>query len=383
MMTILDPNSTFRFDEILNQDDICNLNREKRELEKAVTEKKKIIVYGRRNSGKTSVVKSFTIPYFCRKHVKSFVLFADLMEAKDISSLSERLHRAFEVAFSEAFPAKFLMKKAIDLLGTLRPQLTFDELSGKPVITIEARSSKKILSIEDIFKIIQEKIVPQFDVLIALDEFQDIAFVPEAQGILRNCFQQLGRVPMILMGSKQHMLSDLFAKPRAPLARFGEDLAFGLIPYNEFHEYMSNRFKSHKIRISLEASKELQDLLFRDAEAINIVCQSFISTGFQGAIQNENLRSQIAHVISVRSSRFETYLAQFSEKEQRVLGALAQSQWVRQPSSKEFCSLVNLTPRGVLWAFRKFLDHSVTEKLDQGYRIQDPLLYFYLRQTKK
>lgn len=300
-----------------------------------------------------------------------------------MTSLCERLHRAFEFALSEALPMKSLMKKAVEMLGNLRPHLTFDELSGKPLVTIEPKTAKKTLHLSDVFSIIQKQILPQFEVLIVLDEFQDIAPIPEAQGLLRNSFQQLGKASIILMGSKQHMLADLFAKPQASLARFGEDLVFSPIPYEEFHEYMLERFKPHGVSLSLQTATLLQDLLFRDAEAINIVCHSFVASHFQGRIKDHDIRVQIAHTISARGSRFETYLAQFSEKEQKVLSTLAQMHWIKHPSAKEVCNMADLTARGVQWAFRKFMDHSVIEKLAEGYRIQDPLLFYYLQQSRK
>ena len=103
-------------------------------------------------------------------------------------------------------------------------------------------------SLMDIFDVINKSIAPQMPVLIVLDEFQDIAFIPEAQGLFRQVLQELKEIPVVFLGSKKHILSDLFAKPRAPLANTGEDLEFLPIPYNEYHSYILERFKPKKIK---------------------------------------------------------------------------------------------------------------------------------------
>ena len=78
-----------------------------------------------------------------------------------------------------------------------------------------------------------------------------------------------------------------------------------------------------KLKIDFLVCKDLQDLLFRDPEAINIVCQSLQALGQAQKISSEMVRLQIDQTIEARSSRFEQYLSQFSSKEQELLVALS------------------------------------------------------------
>ena len=47
----------FQYDTFLKPENICNLTRERIFLEKAKSVYEKVVIYGRRNSGKTSLVK--------------------------------------------------------------------------------------------------------------------------------------------------------------------------------------------------------------------------------------------------------------------------------------------------------------------------------------
>jgi AAA+ ATPase superfamily predicted ATPase len=48
----------FIFDSILDEENICNLENEKHKIMKGVDSGLKLLVYGKRNTGKTSLIKN-------------------------------------------------------------------------------------------------------------------------------------------------------------------------------------------------------------------------------------------------------------------------------------------------------------------------------------
>ncbi len=369
----------FIYDTLLNEEDLCNLTREKKILLEGIAQKKKMIVYGVRNCGKTSLVKNVVIPHFQKKHKEAFVLFVDLMDVKTLESLQLRVQFAFEKAFVKYFPGKSFLRRVKEFLSGLRPQIEFDPASGQPTLTVSAEKKEMPPSLMDIFDVIKRNIAPQMPVLIVLDEFQDIAFIPEAQGLFRQAIQELKEIPVIFLGSKKHILSDLFAKPRAPLANTGEDLEFLPIPYEEYHAYILERLKPKKIKMSLELSTKLQDLLHRIPEPINIVC-AHIQEHFEDCTLGEaDIQKAISDVIDARSSRYQEYLSNFSEKEEELMIALAKQGVVLQPNSANFMNGLKISQRSVGMMIKKFLDKSIVERTPQGFRLSDPLLTHFLK----
>ena len=98
-----------------------------------------------------------------------------------------------------------------------------------------------------LFKIMREKIAPsKKNLIIIMDEFQDISLVPEAAGKLREELQKFKNTPILILGSKKHLHTRMFASPNAPFADFGSDLDFKPIPHEEYHEYIQARQQSER-----------------------------------------------------------------------------------------------------------------------------------------
>lgn len=372
----------FYYDTLLEEENLCNLNREKELIFQGVLGGKKLVIYGPRNFGKTSLIKNVIIPRFRKKHKKGFVLFADLMEVKNLESIHHRIRAGFEKSFADSFPRRNLLDTARRFLQSLRPQVTLDELTGQPTLSLTSQSSSPCPTFAEIFSTIREKIAKEMPVLIVLDEFQDIAFVPEAQGLFRQALQEFGNIPVILMGSKRHILSKIFSQPSAPLAAFGEDVEFKPIPYEEYHRYILERFRERKLTIDNRDAKELQDALFRIPEAINIVCAYLCSTFYNRTIGAEDIFPAIDKVIEGRSSRYEELLSLLSEKEEEVLERLAQQGRLKHPTSQEFLRGVHASHRSVKLIVDRFMDRSLIDRTDDGYRVSDPMFYYFLRKYR-
>lgn len=368
----------FIFDTVLNQHDICNLHKERKRLRQAVEQKKKLIVYGPRNCGKTSVMQSIVIPEFRAKHKSCFVLNLDLMEVKSEEDLSKRIKIGFEKSFAESFPNKNLWNTAKQFISGLRPTLEIDPLTSQSSISITSSKGNNNTYWLEIFSIILKDIIPELPTLIVIDEFQDISFVEGAQGLMRSSLQYFNDVPIVLLGSKRHLLTKIFAVPSAPLAQFGEDLEFTPIPYNEYHNYIQERFKQKNIFLNLELSIKLQELLARSAEAINIVCDNIFSNKQDVELTWELIVDSIIKVIDSRKSRYESYLSFFSEKELEILIAIQKTGVVMQPNGKEFLRKVSVSGRSIRNIVSYLHDHSILEKIDSGYRIADPLLGIFI-----
>lgn len=372
----------FIYDTIIDAENICNLNHEIKLLKEAVEANKKVVVYGPRNYGKTSVIKSIIIPYFRKIHHQSFVLFADLMEVRSEAAINARIRRSFERSFSEAFPAKNLLEKAKQFISSLSPTISIDPLTALPEISISAQNKEINTFWQDIFRNINNKIAKELPVLIVLDEFQDIAFVDGAQGLFRQVLQEFKDISIVILGSKQHLLSDIFAAPNAPLANFGEDIEFYPIEYTVYHKYMEERFVRKNLSISLENSKKLQDLMQRVPEAINIICANLLYRLNNQEIKWKDITDSLFDVLAARSSRYEKLLSFYSEAERNVLINLQKNSPLKQPNGKDFLSRVSVSQGGVRKIIKSFIDSSAIEQTAEGYRLSDPLLANYIRQYR-
>ena len=371
----------FVFDRLVDLDNLCNLQREQQVLRDAVARGSRMVVYGPRNYGKTSVVRNITIEEFRRTRKCHFVLFADLLGVRSMQSLTRRLATSLQRSFAASFPVRNLLDNASRFLGALRPEIALDPQTGSPSLSLHTREPESAGSLQTLWEHIAG-ITEEVDSLIVLDEFQDVAFIEEAPAQLRSCLEGLGATPILLLGSKRHMLADLFAAPSAPLSAWGTDLEFRPIARDEYHRYMEERFRPHRLTISRQVSDSLQDDMQRVPEAINRLCAQLLELYEATEIDQARVREALAMLLENREGRFAAYLSAFSATDESVLTEIARRERVAHPQSKSFLATVRLSNRTVALSVKRLWDRGVIEHVADSYRIADPLLAAYLRRYR-
>jgi AAA+ ATPase superfamily predicted ATPase len=366
---------TFQFDTLLDEGDICNHQTEINMIRAAISDGLKVLVYGRRNFGKTSVIKNVIAKQWCQNNPDGFYFYVDLMGVTTLRQISERMTLAFADAYNRSFKARAMFEAFLKTITKLRPSIEVDD-DGTPKISLSLGSkSDTTTHFFDVIKHIGD-IAERVNALIVLDEFQDIYGVDEAQALLRNALQNLpNQVPVIILGSKQHLLSMMFSRPRAPFANWGTHCAFGNIPYQEYCDYMNERFAPGGLTIAFEESKYLQDRMARNPEAINRLCHRLLRLEWsQQDISKTMINQALDDLVISRSTEPEKYLSFFSIPEQKVITAIAKEEPVKQIQSKSFANLVQLTQAAIGRIVKRLENEAVLYREADGYVLADPLL---------
>jgi uncharacterized protein len=371
----------FVVDRLVDRENLCDLEREQGELRKAVKSASSLVVYGPRNSGKTSVVRNVTIEEFRASHRRAFVLFADLLGVRSMESLTARMAASLQRCFAASFPVKGLLESAKRFLGSLRPEVSLDLQTGSPSISLQAAGTTPAMALQSLWEHVA-RIAREVPSLIVLDEFQDVGSVEEGPAVMRSCLESMRDAPIIILGSKRHMLSRLFASPGAPLAGWGADLEFEPIPYTEYHAYIQERFRPRRLRLSLEQATVLQNDMQRVPEAVNRLCLQILELYERMEVGQAETQEALLRLLENREGRYAAYLSTFSATEERVLCEIARRRLVPQPQSKSFVSALGLSSRAVGQTVRRVWDQGVLERIDGGFRIADPLLAAYLRRYR-
>jgi len=365
----------FIFDSILDEENICNLKNEKNTIMRGIDNSLKLLVYGKRNMGKTSLVKNVIAKAWLRDQPSGLFMYVDLMGVRQLSQISERMTIAFTEAYNTCFRMKSVFNNMLKIIKGIKPSIELDE-TGNPRLSFGIVAGEKIRSFTNILKqldLIYESNIP---VLLALDEFQDIALIDEAEALFRNGLEHMNsRIPVIILGSKQHLLNRIFARPQAPFFNWGTHVYFDAIDYSEYWQYMDERFKQEGYRITFENAVYLQDKMSRMPEAINRLCFALLYHNLpEGEITRENIDSGLSKVVSDRRAEPEIYLSGFTAAEQKVMVNLAKKEPVMHPQGKDFINSIKLTAPGVRKIMIKLEDEAIVYKEDTGYILADPLL---------
>lgn len=220
------------------------------------------------------------------------------------------------------------------------------------------------------------------NVLIVIDEFQDIANVQEAEAKLRDAFQQMDfEIPVIFLGSKQHMLLKIFQRPNAPFYNWGNRVEIPLIEIAKYREYMKERFALHAITATNEVLDYLQQLLDRCPESINRLCAYLIDqkTTKQLELDFKKIDNAVQQIISNRQNEFDAYLYSFTLNEQSVMTLMAHLGKIEQPQSKDVLAKTKISSPGMKKIMDRLMDLAVVYREDGKYVLADPYIKYYLK----
>jgi len=371
----------FIFNSLLDAENICNLEAEAKKISDGIQNGLKMLIYGKRNSGKTSLIRN-VIAKKWQKEVDGFFMYVDLMGVQDISQISERMMLAFSQAYNKTFRMKSLFQTLLQTIKGIKPTLEVDE-QGYPKLSFGVQTESKYRPFTDIIQQLDNLFSAKVSVLLVLDEFQDVALVRQAEALFRQSLESINsEIPVLILGSKQHLLTQIFAKPDAPFFSWGTHVSFLPIDYTVYSDYMNERFNQMNLNIDYDNAKYLQDLMSRNPEAINRLCYTLQHIGNKAEITKDNIDVALEQLIQDRRSEPESYLSKFSMAEQSVMTALAFKEPVSKPLGKVFVQQVGLSTTGVGKIIKKLENKAVVYKEDNGYVLADPLLKQHILQFR-
>ncbi len=362
--------------KLVDEENICNLSKERDAILRNINNGNNVVIYGPRNYGKTSLVKNVIMKQFSQTHKQAFIFFVDLFNVTDNESLTLRLKAALEHAMAE-IPLKKWTNEIKKFVSHMRPEVSFDPVTGAASLSLKSIDIRNSQSMDDLFRVLKN-ISQKKDLLMVFDEFQDIVKLKSEQGIIRSFLQDIDS-PVIVMGSKSHLLSEIFLKPREPFYQWGTPVSFSPIDYEIYHTYINERLAAKGIRLGFEVSKTLQDNMHRVPESINLVCAEIMENYENVEIEQEMVNHTITRIIETRQTQYEELLGYHSLKEQIIMASIAKRGQLRQFNSVEYLAELKMNNKTVATTFKILIDAGHIEKYNKVYRINDPLLETYLR----
>lgn len=213
----------------------------------------------------------------------------------------------------------------------------------------------------------------------SLDEFQDIAFVPGAEVLFRMFLQELSTTSVFILGSKRHLLKLMFQNANAPLFHYGDEMHLEPIRVADWLPYFNERLSSAGMKIEKSSLEWLMNMMHDVPNAICEVGAWFRENVQEGAtITLDMAKWQLGDLVRKKQS-FVYLLQGYTERERAVLKAISEVGYVKEPSSETFLKIAGGPKSTVSSILKKMLDLGVIEfEMQQGYRISDPLLSYYL-----
>ncbi|QQR79368.1 MAG: hypothetical protein IPJ69_08310 [Deltaproteobacteria bacterium] len=374
----MNPEKAFKYDVLINAEDLCDREFEQQDFLKRAKAKKRTIVFAPRRYGKTSLIKNVVGNSFFNLSRNHLVLFFDLMDVQSMESIAKRLHHGITQALSRRFPVKTLLKNATDYLKGFSLQMDMDPVTGQPSLSMNVKGREVENEMTHLMAAIKT-LSQKYPTLIILDEFHDITFVPEAEALFRGVLQELGESAVFILGSKRHLLTLMFQDARAPLFQYGDEIHLNPIALEDWLDYFRERMTPNKIIIGEEELKWILETL---CDVPNAICEFgawLLDNIPSGMTLSVGVIKQSLDLMVENKQSYAYMLQGYTEKELDLMTVIAKNKFTLEPHAESFLKLIRVSKSTVGKIVKKFMDRGLIEyELEKGYRLSDPLMGHYL-----
>ncbi len=368
---------TFKFGQTVDHEDVCNRQEEIKLLTKIVHIGGRAVVYGSRRFGKTSVVRNVIAHDFMLKE-KSLAVYIDLFGLSSLQDLTTRFKTSLGIMLAKKMKMKSFLDQIKNYIKHYRLELSFDPATGAPAVSLSGSHANDEMSLAQLFETVFD-LSQDYKTLLVLDEFQDITNVEGLEASLRSYIQTLTKSAVIVLGSKRHILKDIFHNETKPFYGFGTDVEFGPIPRAQWLPYMNERFNQVNKSIQQDGVDTVCKLMRDVPNAIQELCQWIALKETSGTITPQQIHEEMCDLITNKSSRYYEKLAGLSKNEENVLIAVAKNEPLAAPNSTAFLKTTETSASATRAILERLTNQGILDFSLSGYSLTDPLFAEFLR----
>jgi uncharacterized protein len=324
----------FLINSYISKDYFCNRENELQVLQRNIENGVNTTLISPRRMGKTGLI--------CRlfdtldKEYSLNCIYIDVYATRNVADFLN----VFAEAVMKKFPEKTRIgKQFMKLLKGLRPIFTFDTMTGYPQIMFVFQTEmEKEATLQTMLRFVDGQ---NCDVVIAIDEFQQIATYPEKniEALLRTSIQLLNNTHFIFSGSQQHTLSEMFMSAKRPFYSSTRLLSLKSIEKSHYKEFITTLFsKSNK-----HIDEECVDYILDWTKSYTFYTQSVCNRVFSLKIVSlESVKKECLQLLRENEDVYYQYRKLLTQKQWDFLIALAKEEEVFHVYSGEFLKTYNL-----------------------------------------
>ena len=284
-----------------------------------------------RKLGKTGLIYRL-IEEIESKHKDISPIYVDLFTTENMADFTNELAESILIKYPEKTS---FGKKFINFLKSMKPQLSFDSITGEPQVEIGySNNTEKEYTLKSLLKYLESQ---DTHILIAFDEFQQIRGYEEKnmEAFLRTYIQTLHNINFIFCGSKKHLMTDIFTNPQKPFYQSTQFMALDKLPEDEYAAFIVKMFARGKKEISAEAIQMIFSWTRRHTYYTQALCHTIYDMKTK-KIDIDTVKSACAYTLEINESYFLQYRQLLTDSQWNFLIAVAKEDEVSKPTATEF-----------------------------------------------
>lgn len=259
-------------------------------------------------------------------------IYVDIFSSHNIDDLIKLLAEATLKSFK---PKTNIGDKLMTFIKTLRPQLSFDNITGEPQLLIAYQSPhEKEYTLKGLLEFLDSQGV---HIVIAIDEFQQIREYPEQniEALLRTYIQQTRNLTFIYCGSKKHLMADIFTNEKKPFYSSTTFVSLGKISVDSYSTFIRRLFNENGRTITGEAIGFILDWTRRHTYFTQQLCHTVFAND-QKSVDLGEVKAACEQLMQQGEAVYLQYRQMLTVKQWGYLIAVAKEGSVSKITAAEF-----------------------------------------------
>lgn len=325
----------FTYGGVVGNGAFCNRAEEIEDLTQMMRASGRCFVYAERRMGKTSLIQQALGKLPARQCIGVYI---DLWPTDGSASFAMATARALTMA-AETKTTR-LLELAKILFSRMRPSVTIDD-AGKPAIEfgLDGRTAEKTDLVEVLAAPQELASRTGKTVVVVFDEFQQIVDYDDdlTERQLRSSIQHHKNVAYIFLGSRKHLLQQMFLDHSRPLYRAAAHYPIGPIATEHWQPFIASRFRKAKKKIDKAMIGRLCSQTEGHPFYTQHLCHVVWSMTEPGsAVDDACIDRAVADLLRRESHAYAILWESLTKNEQRLLRGLAGSETPPKPFSSDF-----------------------------------------------
>lgn len=265
-------------------------------------------------------------------HPEIHTIYLDIFSSRNIDDFIKLLAEATMKSFK---PKTSIGDKLMTFIKSMKPQLTFDNITGEPQLQIAYQTvHEKEYTLRGLLEFLDEQGV---HIVIAIDEFQQIREYPEQnmEALLRTYIQQTRNLTFIYCGSKKHLMADIFTNEKKPFYSSTTFVSLGKIEAAPYSTFIRHLFQENGREIDDEAIQFILEWTRRHTYYTQQLCHTVFADGSQH-IGIDEVKAACKQLMQQGEAVYLQYRQMLTVKQWSYLIAIAKEGCVQQITSAQF-----------------------------------------------
>lgn len=365
----------FSYGTIVSGNNFYDRKEECARIVKTLSGGNNLVLYAPRRFGKTSLVfkaieqleaQGFICVYFDFMPVFSPESFVRLY-AKALAAKQNNLQK-----FAQLFAS---------IIKNIRPVLSFDA-AGIPEFSVDfAGSTVDETLISQLLDVPEQMNGANKRVIMFFDEFQEVEKLGSInfEGLLRSKIQQQHTTNYLFLGSKTHLLKELFNNKKRAFYNAASQMTIGALPAPDTIDFLQQKFAGSAITLDVETAKYIISVAANIPHYIQMMAAEIwqYMVNSHKIVTKKIVDDSVMRLLALKSDYYMELFDRQSQSKKQLLLALTMNG--KNIFSTAYIYEHSLPSAATLQrAVKGLIADGTVEKLDDEYFIADPFFKLFL-----